>query len=321
MDTAGSYRVLFFLALVATVYVLAAGVLIRKLLARFRGGRSSLTKPRICYSRVVLGLAGLGILCGAYGYFVEPYWPSVTHLQVSSAKLAAGAGPIRVVLISDLHSDGKPRLEPRLPGIIAAENPDLILFAGDTVNSSEGLSVFKECMAGLAELAPTFAVRGNWDAAFWRGLDLFGGTGARELDGQSVVLEIRGATVSINGLPVGREAQIDEALARTPSAAFTLFLYHYPDEVDAVASHGIDLYCAGHTHGGQVSMPWYGALITLSRFDKKYEAGRYRKDNTILYVNRGIGMEGGRAPRVRFCARPEVTVIDIVSATPGKPAN
>src|SRR6266536_3594823 len=101
METAGTYRVLVFLTVVGTVYVLAAGILIRKLLLRFRGSGPPLTNASIWYSRIVLGLAGLGILCGAYGYFVEPYWPSVTHIQVGSAKLVEGAGPVRVVLISD----------------------------------------------------------------------------------------------------------------------------------------------------------------------------------------------------------------------------
>ena len=318
---AGTYRLFVFLVLVGTVYVLAAGILIRKLLRRFKGVGPPLKNAQIWYSRVVLGLAGLGMLCVAYGYYVEPYWPSVTHFQIDSAKLAEGAGPVRVVLISDLHSDARPRLEERLPAIIAQENPDLILFAGDCVNSIEGLAVFKTCMTRLAELAPTFAVRGNWDAAFWRNLDLFGGTGVKELDGPGIDLSIRGATVSINGLAVGHEAQIDKVLGQTTPGAFTLFLYHYPDEVDAVSNHRIDLYCAGHTHGGQVSLPWYGALVTLSKFDKTYESGLYRKGETVLYVNRGIGMEGGYAPRVRFCARPEVTVIDIVSAGHGKDSN
>jgi predicted MPP superfamily phosphohydrolase len=58
-------------------------------------------------------------------------------------------------------------------------------------------------------------------------------------------------------------------------------------------------------------VPFYGALITFSRYDKKYEAGLYRAGATTLYVNRGIGMEGGRPPRVRFLARPEITVIDV----------
>jgi predicted MPP superfamily phosphohydrolase len=77
----------------------------------------------------------------------------------------------------------------------------------------------------------------------------------------------------------------------------------------------IDLYLAGHTHGGQVALPFYGALITLSKTGKKYESGLHHLSNTYMYTNRGIGMEGGKAPRVRFCARPEVTVIDISNSS------
>ena len=62
-------------------------------------------------------------------------------------------------------------------------------------------------------------------------------------------------------------------------------------------------------------MPFYGALVTLSRFGKRFESGLYRVGATWLYVNRGIGMEGGRGARVRFWSRPEVTVIDIYPAS------
>ena len=65
------------------------------------------------------------------------------------------------------------------------------------------------------------------------------------------------------------------------------------------------------THGGQVALPFYGAMLTMSRYDKKYEAGRYEVGKTTLYVNRGIGFEPHFA-RVRFASRPELTIIDIV---------
>lgn len=60
-----------------------------------------------------------------------------------------------------------------------------------------------------------------------------------------------------------------------------------------------------------MALPFYGALVTLSKFGKRYEAGLYHEGDTWLYVNRGIGMEGGPAPRVRFCARPELTILEI----------
>jgi hypothetical protein len=181
LETPGTHRVLIFLTVVGTVYVLAASVVIRHLLARWRNK----PRPGIWYSRTILGLASAGILCGLYGYFVEPYWPEITHLQIKSAKIQPGAVPLRIALISDLHSDPKVRLENRLPTIIENERPDLILFTGDCVNSVDGVPIFKQCMSQISRLAPTFGVRGNWDTAYWRAQDLFGNTGVTELDGKS----------------------------------------------------------------------------------------------------------------------------------------
>jgi predicted MPP superfamily phosphohydrolase len=126
-----------------------------------------------------------------------------------------------------------------------------------------------------------------------------------------VKLEVRGFPIWVAGIAVENEGNLEKSLNSVPSDAFKLVLYHYPDLIKEVAALHVDLYCAGHTHGGQVALPFYGALITLSKYGKKYEAGLYREGQTLLYVNRGIGMEGGPAPRVRFCARPEVTVIEI----------
>jgi predicted MPP superfamily phosphohydrolase len=94
----------------------------------------------------------------------------------------------------------------------------------------------------------------------------------------------------------------------------TLFLYHYPypDVVPAADQRRVDLLCSGHVHGGQIALPFYGALVTLSKYGKQYEAGLYRAGPMWMYVSRGIGMEGSRSPRVRFCSRPEIAVIDVV---------
>lgn len=311
-----------FMLAVAAVYVLAACALVRLLLRRF-GFLSAPSSPVRLAERITLSLAALGLLCFVYGYFVEPYWPEVTRVRVTSSKLASGSRPLRVVHISDLHCDPAPRLEERLPDIIAAERPDLIVYTGDSLNSPAGLPVLKPLLTRLSSIAPTFAVRGNWDVWYWRRQDLFGGTGVRELNGEAVEVDVAGASVWVAGAAYGAldaplngaDGKINRALKGVPEGALTLFLYHTPDEIEEItASSKVDLYCAGHTHGGQVALPFYGALVTFSKFGKKYEAGLYREGATWLYVNRGIGMEGGHAPRVRFRARPEVTVIEIAPA-------
>jgi predicted MPP superfamily phosphohydrolase len=307
------YPALAFVAAVLFVYLLAALALGRIALRRLNLIRAP--ARRVAWAeRASLALAFAGLLCVAYGYFVEPYWIDVTRHRVETAKLPRGTRPIRLVHISDLHSDPTPRLEGRLPEVIAAERPDLIVYTGDSINSPAGLPVFRDCLTRLALIAPTFVVKGNWDALFWPALDRFGGTGARELRSEAVKFDVAGASVWIAGVPVMGEGQFDETFASVPPGAFTIFLHHYPDLIREVAAKKIDLYCAGHTHGGQVALPLYGALVTLSKYGKKYEAGLYREGETTLYVNRGIGMEGGPAPRVRFWARPEVTVIEIVPA-------
>src|SRR4029450_10657434 len=113
------------------------------------------------------------------------------------------------------------------------------------------------------------------------------------------------------GAPVGQPGLKEQALGKVKPEELSIFLYHYPSAVLEAAEKGVDLLCVGHTHGGQVSLPFYGAVITLSKLGKQYESGLYRYENTWLYVNRGIGMEGGSAPRIRFCPRPEITVIDL----------
>jgi predicted MPP superfamily phosphohydrolase len=304
------FRLGLFIAVIVLVYYLAASILVRLALRRFDQAHLPAGRRAVWIRRVILGLASFGTLCIAYG-FVEPYWPQVTHVRIASPKLSRGSRPIRIVHISDLHSEAKPRLEGRLPALIAAQRPDLIVFTGDALNSPEGLPVFQRCLARIAAVAPTFAVQGNWDVWYWPHLDLFGGTGVRVLAGEAERMEVAETPIWVAGVPYDAEQHIGRAMAPIPEAAFSVFLYHTPDEIAAVAGRHADLYCAGHIHGGQIALPLYGALVTLSRYGKRFEAGLYRLGQTHLYVNRGIGMEGGWMPRVRFWARPEVTVIEV----------
>lgn len=306
---------LLFLSLVALVYVMAGGILFRWLKDKLRRRKRSYSIIHRRWNLFVLGLTLLGIGCFVYGMAVEPYWPEITHVRIRAEKLKPGSSPIRIVHLSDLHSDPKPRLEERLPILVEELKPDLIVFTGDCINSPEGLTVFKTCLRRLSQIAPTFAVKGNWDTAYWHNLDLFGDTGATELNGTPQEVEVKGSSLWLIGLASGNEGALNSSLGRIPPEAFKVFLFHYPDLIEDVSLSDIDLYCAGHTHGGQVALPFYGALVTLSKYGKRFESGLYQVGRTSLYVSRGVGMEGGPVPRVRFFSRPEVTLIEIVSAS------
>ena len=125
----------------------------------------------------------------------------------------------------------------------------------------------------------------------------------------AVKFEVAGTSLWLIGAPIAELPKFDQAFANVPSDAYKVLLYHFPDEIEEAQKRRVDLYCAGHTHGGQVALPFYGALITFSKFDKKYEAGLFHEGETWMYVNRGIGCEG--TPHFRFFARPEVTMIEL----------
>jgi uncharacterized protein len=304
-------RVLFFVGAIFSVFSLAVFFLARLVYRIWNRLEDRDSKPVRIMQRSVLAIAGLGVICVIYGFVVEPYWPQVTHIQIPSAKIKAR---VRIVHISDVHSDPKPRLEEKLPALIAAQSPDLIVYTGDSLNSEAAAPVFLKLLGQLTRIADVYVARGNWDIGLAN--EFFTQTGAKVVDGEALSVIVKGQPLSVSGVRVGNETAIPRMLAAVPKTGFSVFLHHWPDEIlDVAASGKVDLYCAGHTHGGQVAMPFYGALTTLSRFGKRFESGIYRVGQTSLYVNRGIGMEGGPAFRVRFLARPEITVIDLVPAS------
>jgi predicted MPP superfamily phosphohydrolase len=131
-----------------------------------------------------------------------------------------------------------------------------------------------------------------------------------------------GAKLVIMGLDCTHHLHEDgEQLARVadtaPNGAPRLLLYHSPELMPQASSHNIDLYLCGHTHGGQVRLPFIGPLLTSSQLGRRYVMGHYRRGDTHLYVSRGIGLEGLSAPRVRLLSPPEITLVTLLPQEAG----
>ena len=186
-----------------------------------------------------------------------------------------------------------------------------IQHAPASFNSEKALGLFQETLRQLEAPLGKFAVSGNWDYSYWSELKLFENTGFQELRTHTEAIEKNGESIVIAGLAYENGKHSQRVFNQLKTDDFNLFLYHNSDMMDYLKDTPVDLYLCGHTHGGQVALPFYGALVTLSRHGKKFEAGLYRQGETQLYVNRGIGLEGGHSPKVRFWARPEITVFDI----------
>ena len=300
-----------FLAAILAVYIKEAQLIFKLILHKLRrkeGPSGFLTKPAIA----VHILAAAGVLCFLYGYFIEPHWIEVKRVEIETGKLSRAS--LRVVQLSDLHTDPKGINERKLVEIVNALKPDIIVFTGDTVNTPKALPVFKKTLKSLKANIGKFAVTGNYDYWFLRGLDLFSGTDFDVLDGKIDKISKDGDTFIISGVNFEHDTYWSSVLKKVPRGYYSIFLYHKPDLIEDIKGSNVDLYLAGHTHGGQVALPFYGAIITLSKYGKRYEAGEYKVGNTILYVNRGMGTEGKFGLRIRFLVRPEITVFDIKPA-------
>lgn len=258
---------------------------------------------------LVLAATAFSIGCIAYAYFIEPYQLDVKHIKLTLADIPRGTKPIIVVQVSDLHSDAGVRLENKVAEEIEKLRPNVILFTGDAVNSFEGALVFNAFAARIKRVAETFAVKGDWDFAF-HPHDILAESGLGSLSGFKII-NANGIKLCIIGADSG--ASCKDASKFAPKGLPTIMMYHNPDG-DVVLDQdmkGIDLYVCGHTHGGQIALPFYGAMITQSVQGKKYESGLHRVGDAYQYTNRGIGMEG-HFPRLRFCSPPELTVFELV---------
>jgi len=270
-----------------------------------------------------LGFEIAGTLLVIYGFYIEPFWLDVHHETFKSDKLS-GESPLRVLQISDLHIE---RLTPRERSIIEKVkqlSPDLILFTGDVLNlsyinnstaQSDAITFFSQLSAPLGVYGVTGSPAVDSPDFFSR---LSASTSLRWLNNQTKSVETAAGSVNLVGITCTHNPDLDEkTLAellpkeQLDEKSLNLLLYHSPDLAPNASQFDVDLQLSGHTHGGQVRLPIFGAFYTGSLYGRLFQAGRYLVNGMTLYISRGLGLEGAIAPRVRFLCRPEMILWDI----------
>lgn len=270
-------------------------------------------------------LQAIGTALVIYAFWVEPHRLIVTHQHLQTRKLNPGGTPLRVLHLGDLHVERKTERESHLLKLVKDLAPDVILFSGDFLNISflKDQAAWDDCRAILRDLAAplgVFAVSGSpaVDLPDLVPQLLEGVTNVRWLNDERVTLDHHGQSIDVVGVSCTHKPFVDgprltQALDQSspPLPRFTILIHHTPDLAPEAAEAGIDLQLSGHTHGGQVRLPVYGALYAASLYGKRFESGRRQVNDLTLYVTRGIGLEGKTAPRVRFLCPPEIIVWEI----------
>ena len=253
-----------------------------------------------------------------YATWIEPFRVGVTHADLRSPRLNEQT-PLKLLHISDLHVERITLRERRLLDHVEALKPDIIVLTGDYLNLSnvrepKAQAEVRDLLAQLCERSgcPIYAITGSPPVDLKEVIPrIFEGLPITWLLDEVIALNLLGHNIRLAGLRCTRERSRDarrlrHILAQQSDETFTILLYHSPDLMPEAVDLGIDLYLCGHTHGGQLRLPLFGALMTSSDFWKRYEMGRYEEEGTTLYVSRGLGMEGLGAPRARFLAPPEI---------------
>jgi len=241
--------------------------------------------------------------------FADARWIEPNWLQVRRLRLSQGAPTHRIVHFTDLHHKGDRGYLQSVVDQINAEKPDCVCFTGDLVEEGQHLEA---ALAGLARIqAPLFGVPGNHD--YWSRISFapikkcFAATGGAWLLNQQQVLA--DGRLNLLGITTGSAFNplIPRAALQPRPGLKNILLMHYPAWAKKLAGQKFDLLLAGHSHGGQVRIPFYGALVTPFGVDE-YDLGRFDTPAGPLYVGAGIGWFH---LNLRFNCRPEITVIEV----------
>jgi uncharacterized protein len=268
----------------------------------------------------------VGILIGIYAVFVEPFDLRVTSLDMPIAGLDPAFDGYTISVIADIHQSPWTPMS-YLRHIVDASNradPDLVALLGDYSASFETFPKwsFGSYRRMLPRMTPSMrelkhrdgmvALLGNHD--HWGDDDVTADwlktIGARLLDNSYLELRRGSGTLLIGGVADAEEGKVDPAggCAAGPPDAPTIVLSHNPDGVLDFerGRRRMDLVLAGHTHGGQVVIPFYGAPITVSKIcERKTASGWVPNAIAPLYVSRGVGSQ---IP-IRFGSPPELLIV------------
>lgn len=297
------------------------------------------SRPRA--SRLAAAAFGAGALCFAYGVLIERN--AFVLRRVTVPVLPPGQAPLGILHLSDLHLSPRRQNLVRWVDGLAALRPDLVVNTGDNIASAMSIQPLLTAYDRLFRVPGVFVFGSN---------DLYGprpvnplayvGIGpAIEAERQELPLgtlrsaleaggwlnvqnvrttvQVAGRTVEVRGT---KDAHLDQddysrvAGPRDPEADVSLFVTHAPYQrlLNAATADGVDLLLAGHTHGGQVCVPGYGALTTNCDLENHRAKGlsphHYAERTSWLHVSAGLGTSP-TAP-FRFACRPEATLLTLV---------
>ena len=247
----------------------------------------------------------LGVGLSVYMFFIEPNWIQVNHLEIE----AQVQRTYKFIQLSDIHMKEMTFKERRIISKVKNERPDAIFITGDLVLPELNLEEVGFFLKELAVIAPIYTISGNWE--HWvidpeTEYKIYKKSNVKYLKNTNYIFNseicILGLDDYLSGSP-----DFSKTILGCEATKFKLALFHSPGWIDTIQEKIFDLGLAGHTHGGQIRLPFYTPITPPGSGD--YISGFYEKNRNKMYVSRGLGQSIIQA---RLLSRPEIVVIDLV---------
>jgi predicted MPP superfamily phosphohydrolase len=291
--------------------------------------------------------AAVGAAALGYAGIVERNWFALRRFEIPV--LPAGTGPLRILHISDSHlTPGRKRLQSWIRSLDNLD-PHLVVNTGDSIAHPQSVRPFLDSLGPLLDRPGVFVLGSNDlyapepfnparyllgpssrrfkkkqpDLPWEKLRDGMTAAGWLDLNNQRGQLTVGGLNIAVAGVHdshIKRDRYAQVAGRADARADLRLGVLHSPEPriLDQFVADGFDLLLAGHTHGGQLCLPWYGTLVTNCGIDRKRARGLHRHPaggQAWLHVSAGLGTSPW-AP-ARFACRPEASLLTLVPRDPG----
>ena len=259
----------------------------------------------------------------------------VTNYTISNKKVPNEFNNFKIVQLSDFHSSGYKDTTDVIISKVKEIKPDIIVMTGDMVNwRTKDTDELEKLLNSLVDVCPMYYVTGNHEQLseglitkkYQNILDLLDELNITFLRNEYVEIEHGGQTINLYGIDIPLDAStarypsswqlendyVKRNLPQIDSSKFNILLSHNPAFLKQYSEFGADLVLSGHIHGGIIRIPIIGVGIFSAekRLFPRYDDGKFKRGNTTMIVNRGIGTS---SIDLRIFNKPEISVITLKS--------